>query len=89
MLLLLLLLQASLFPHSPKNAPWQETVPEAAPAPFAGLTNLVLVAGHAVYTSHDFLEPDRNENWFLESYQMVPGQAHSFVEHIERGVKAV
>ena len=57
---------------------------------YADLTHLVLVAGHAVYMGHDF-SPDaasRNSAWLLESYQRVPGQAETFIEHIRAGVEA-
>lgn len=57
--------------------------------PFPGLQNLVMVAGHSVYTSPDLAHPDSNDRWFLEAYQMVPGQAHSFLEHIQLGILTV
>ena len=56
-------------------------------AAFAGLDGLVVVAGHGVITS-DFTAVEDNASWFLEAYQQVPGQAASFVRHIEAGVAA-
>ena len=41
--------------------------------PAAHLENLVLVAGHAVYTGLDFGLATQESSWFLESYQKVPG----------------
>lgn len=44
--------------------------------PAAALKNLVLVAGHAVYTGVDFTEAKLESSWFLEPYQQVPGGLH-------------
>lgn len=41
--------------------------------PAAALKNLVLVAGHAVYTGIDFSEAGKESSWFLEPYQQVKG----------------
>ena len=41
--------------------------------PAAHLRNLVLVAGHAVYTGLDFSLATKESSWFLEEYQKVPG----------------
>ncbi len=30
------------------------------------LTNLVLVAGHAVYIRQNFLDPEQDRSWFLQ-----------------------
>ncbi|XP_065880671.1 uncharacterized protein C57A10.07 isoform X2 [Euphorbia lathyris] len=54
--------------------------------PFAQLKNLVMVAGHSVYTSSDCGKVDKEDSWFLESYQRHPGQAATFVTHIQEGV---
>lgn len=56
--------------------------------PFANLKNLVMVAGHSVYTSSNCGKLDKEESWFLESYQKHPGQAATFLSHIEEGVEA-
>ncbi|KAF3584877.1 hypothetical protein F2Q69_00027257 [Brassica cretica] len=56
--------------------------------PFANLKNLVMVAGHSVYTSSNCGKMDKEESWFLESYQKHPGQAATFLSHIEEGVEA-
>lgn len=55
------------------------------PAP--SLQNLVLVAGHAVYTGVDFHLAAREDSWFLEPYQRVEGEAQSFVDHIRLGAE--
>ncbi|XP_052191330.1 uncharacterized protein C57A10.07-like [Diospyros lotus] len=55
--------------------------------PFAKLRNLVMVAGHSIYTSTSCEKVDKEESWFLQSYQKHPGQAASFVTHIEEGVE--
>ncbi|GAX80190.1 hypothetical protein CEUSTIGMA_g7628.t1 [Chlamydomonas eustigma] len=55
--------------------------------PAAHLKNLVLVAGHAVYTGLDFSLAKQESSWFLEPYQKVAGEAQSFIDHIELGVK--
>uniref|UniRef100_A0A803MY47 Uncharacterized protein n=1 Tax=Chenopodium quinoa TaxID=63459 RepID=A0A803MY47_CHEQI len=54
--------------------------------PLPKLTNLVMVAGHSVYTSSNCGKVDNEKSWFLESYQMHPGQAATFLEHIKEGV---
>lgn len=56
--------------------------------PFANLKNLVMVAGHSVYTSSDCGKVDKEDSWFLESYQKNPGQAATFLSHIQEGVEA-
>lgn len=55
--------------------------------PFPKLQNLVMVAGHSVYTSSSCGKADKEDSWFLESYQKNPGQALTFVRHIEEGVE--
>ncbi|KAK4742184.1 hypothetical protein SAY87_000185 [Trapa incisa] len=55
--------------------------------PFATLENLVMVAGHSVYTSNSCGKVDKEDSWFLESYQKHPGQAATFVTHIKLGVQ--
>jgi hypothetical protein len=46
--------------------------------PAAHLKNLVLVAGHAVYTGLDFSQASLESSWFLEAYQKVPGERHKW-----------
>jgi hypothetical protein len=48
------------------------------------LGNLVLVAGHAVYVGHDFLDPEQDRNWFLQPFQR--GEPPFYIEHIRAGV---
>ncbi|GFR46772.1 hypothetical protein Agub_g8400 [Astrephomene gubernaculifera] len=55
--------------------------------PAATLKNLVLVAGHAVYTGVDYSEASKESSWFLEEYQKVPGEAQSFLDHIRLGIE--
>nr|XP_027090044.1 uncharacterized protein C57A10.07-like [Coffea arabica] len=55
--------------------------------PFSRLMNLVMVAGHSVYTSSSCEKVDKDDAWFLESYQKHKGQAATFVSHIEKGVE--
>lgn len=54
--------------------------------PLAKLRNLVMVAGHSVYTSSSCEKVDKENAWYLESYQKHPGQAGTFVTHIHKGV---
>lgn len=54
--------------------------------PYRDLKNLVMVAGHAVYTSTGCDKLNGEASWFLESYQKNPGQAATFVQHIRAGV---
>ncbi|GMH22299.1 hypothetical protein Nepgr_024142 [Nepenthes gracilis] len=56
--------------------------------PFSKLKNLVMVAGHSVYTSSSYGKADDEGSWFLESYQKHPGQAATFLTHIQEGVEA-
>ncbi|XP_021862572.1 uncharacterized protein C57A10.07 [Spinacia oleracea] len=62
-----------------------DSKPEIYPLP--KLKNLVMVAGHSVYTSNDYGKVDNEKSWFLESYQMHPGQAATFLAHIKQGVE--
>ncbi|KAL5992974.1 hypothetical protein ACLOJK_013894 [Asimina triloba] len=55
--------------------------------PFAKLRNLVMVAGHSIYTSSGCEKVDREDSWFLESYQRHPGQAATFLMHIKEGIE--
>lgn len=55
--------------------------------PFPKLQNLVMVAGHSIYTSSSCGKADEEDSWFLESYQKNPGQATTFVRHIQEGVE--
>jgi len=55
--------------------------------PFSKLKNLVMVAGHSVYTSSSCGKIDKEDSWFLESYQKNPGQASTFVTHILEGIE--
>ncbi|KAK2985455.1 hypothetical protein RJ640_006751 [Escallonia rubra] len=55
--------------------------------PLAKLHNLVMVAGHSVYMSSSCEKVDKEESWFLEAYQKHPGQAATFVAHIQQGVE--
>jgi len=48
------------------------------------LQNLILVAGHAVYVGHDFLHPEQDRNWFLQSFQR--GEPPFYIEHIRAGI---
>ncbi|KAJ6335815.1 hypothetical protein OIU78_012426 [Salix suchowensis] len=57
--------------------------------PFANLSNLVMVAGHSVYTSSSCGKVDKEDSWVLEAYQKHPGQAATFVTHIQEGVEIV
>lgn len=54
--------------------------------PFQNLRNLVMVAGHSIYTSNSCGKVDQEDSWFLEPYQKHPGQAATFVAHIQEGV---
>lgn len=60
---------------------------ESETYPFADLRNLVMVAGHSVYMSSSCEKVDKEDAWFLESYQKHPGQAATFVTHIQKGVE--
>ncbi|KAI5075639.1 hypothetical protein GOP47_0009715 [Adiantum capillus-veneris] len=58
------------------------------PYPYRKLQNLVMVAGHAVFTSTGCDKVDMEGSWFLESYQKHPGQALTFINHIRAGVES-
>lgn len=55
---------------------------------YSHLRNLVMVAGHGVFTSRGCGEVEGDDSWFLESYQKHEGQASTFVRHINVGVEA-
>ncbi|KAL0045358.1 hypothetical protein WJX82_004782 [Trebouxia sp. C0006] len=54
--------------------------------PVPKLRNLVLVACHAVFIGSDYNKAEDQDAWLLLDYQKVPGQAHSFIEHIQEGI---
>ncbi|WOL14250.1 hypothetical protein Cni_G23030 [Canna indica] len=56
--------------------------------PLPNLHNLVMVAGHSVYTSTNCGKFDSEDSWFLEPYQEIPGQAATFLAHIKVGVES-
>ncbi|KAE8683428.1 pleckstrin-like proteiny domain-containing family A member 8-like [Hibiscus syriacus] len=56
--------------------------------PYAKLKNLVMVAGHSVYTSSTCGRVDKDDSWFLESYQKNPGQAATFLSHVKEGIES-
>lgn len=56
--------------------------------PFAKLKNLVMVAGHSVYASSSCGKVDKEDSWFLESYQKNTGQAATFLAHIKEGIES-
>ncbi|KAJ1271096.1 hypothetical protein BS78_06G103000 [Paspalum vaginatum] len=62
---------------------------EVGEYPLPNLRNLVMVAGHSVYTSSDCGKGkiDDEDSWFLEPYQKHPGQAATFLAHIKEGVE--
>ncbi|HVF49719.1 MAG TPA: hypothetical protein VNA19_06515 [Pyrinomonadaceae bacterium] len=47
--------------------------------------NLVVVAGHAVYTADDFADPLDDDSWSLQPFQK--GEPRFYLEHIRRGVE--
>ncbi|KAK1287755.1 hypothetical protein QJS10_CPB19g00039 [Acorus calamus] len=55
--------------------------------PFPDLRNLVVVAGHSVYTSESCGKVDKEDSWFLEPYQKHSGQAATFLMHIKESVE--
>lgn len=63
-------------------------LPSSHVYPYPNLHNLVMVAGHAVYTSTGCDNANREGSWFLESYQKHPGQAATFLHHIRTGVES-
>lgn len=63
------------------------TAEHRRPTSWARLTTLVLVAGHAVYTSNrwDTASLKNEANWVLEPFQH--GQVSTLLRHIQRGVE--
>jgi hypothetical protein len=48
-------------------------------------SELILVAGHAVYTGTDFARPEADESWCLQPFQK--GEPPYYIEHIRCGVE--
>ncbi|MCB9644637.1 MAG: hypothetical protein H6728_16305 [Myxococcales bacterium] len=48
------------------------------------LTHLILVAGHAIYTSNDFTDPTCDGCWSLQSFQTA--EPAFYLEHIQHGI---
>ena len=55
--------------------------------PASHLRRLVLVACHSVYIGLDFTHVEDMSSWALLDYQKVGSVAHSFVTHIQQGVR--
>ncbi|KAJ3675520.1 hypothetical protein LUZ60_004562 [Juncus effusus] len=55
--------------------------------PFTKLENLIMVAGHSIYTSNKCDKIEKEESWYLEPYQKHAGQASTFLAHIKEGVE--
>lgn len=53
-------------------------------APWTGLENLILVAGHAVYVADSFEDITNDNNWSLQDFQK--GEPPFYIEHIRSGV---
>ncbi|XP_050365215.1 uncharacterized protein C57A10.07 isoform X2 [Argentina anserina] len=66
---------------------YQKYVMDFESYPLPNLKNLVMVAGHSVYTSSSCEKVDKEDSWFLESYQKNPGQASTFLAHIQEGIE--
>ncbi len=49
------------------------------------MKNLVIVAGHAIYTASGYEDPGADPSWQLFPYQY--GEGPSYIEHIRRGVE--
>ena len=49
---------------------------------------LIIVPGSAVYSARDFSAAKEETSWALGAYQLVQGEARTFLEHMEIGVKA-
>jgi len=61
------------------------TVPFNSNPAWEGLSNLVIVACHAVYTAQDFFAPESDASWALQEYQK--GEPPAYIQHIEAGVQ--
>ena len=55
--------------------------------PYASIEDLIIVCGHAVYLSSDYLKAGEEDSWYLEDYQKRKGQANTFVEQMRFGVR--
>lgn len=64
----------------------ENSIDKRRPMAWAHLTNLIMVAGHAIYTgtTYDHTALHDEANWILEPFQK--GQVPTFLRHIERGV---
>lgn len=51
---------------------------------WGNLKNLILVAGHAVYTADNFNNPVNDDNWYLQDFQKW--EPPFYIEHIRYGV---
>ncbi|RUS22259.1 hypothetical protein BC937DRAFT_89891 [Endogone sp. FLAS-F59071] len=72
----------------PEEIP-QDLAAEPMPAPpLEGLTDLIMVAGHAIFVGDDPNRVKDDEWWVLEEFQKG-GQVATFVDHIKKGVEMV
>lgn len=67
----------------------QDLTAEPMPAPpLEGLTDLIMVAGHAIFVGDDPTRVNDDEWWVLEEFQRG-GQVATFIDHIRKGVEMV
>jgi hypothetical protein len=60
-------------------------VPSSLPSNREDLTEVIIVAGHAVYRGSSFGDPMQDENWCLQEFQR--GEPPAYIEHIRAGVE--
>lgn len=81
------LLLPRIFHIQTSTAPPERVLRPALPPPreWSGARHLIMVAGHSVYigASRTAEDVEREENWYLESYQK--GQLKTMLSHIRRG----
>ncbi len=49
------------------------------------MKNLIIVAGHAVYTGYNFSDIENDKNWYLYPFQK--GEPKYYISHIKKGVE--
>jgi hypothetical protein len=59
--------------------------PSSLPSNMEELTEVIIVAGHAVYRGRSYDDPMQDENWSLQEFQR--GEPPAYIEHIRAGVE--
>lgn len=65
----------------------KSVIERGTPSSVSNVDELIIVPGSAVYTASNFLTAKDESNWALGPHQLLEGEAKTFLEHMEIGVR--